>query len=165
MNPYSPPTDMPNAYRAAPPYAQNGGGGVTDATMDLLRQTRPWVVLLGVLALIGSGLMFLFGLLAAIAGLVMPNKGMTAALGLAYVPLALLYVYPGIKLWRYGNAIARLTTSRSTSDLEEALGHQKSFWKFAGIASLVLIVVYVIGIVVVVAMGAVAAAGLGKVAP
>jgi hypothetical protein len=80
-------------------------------------------------------------------------------LGLIYVPLAALYIYPGMKLWAYASAIARLLASRSTADLESALGQQKSFWKFSGIAAIVVVVLYFVIIVGAIAMVAVAAAG------
>lgn len=160
MNPYSPPGVLPDAYSAAapPPYAASpSSGAVSDAAVELLRLTRPWVRLLGVLSFVASGLMFVLALLAVgFAALSPEAKGTPAALGLLYLPLGLIYIYPGIKLWSYGAAIARLTSSRAVADLEDALGQQKSFWKFSGIAGIVLIVVYAIGFAVLMAVGAAA---------
>jgi hypothetical protein len=162
MNPYSPPGVLPDAYSAAapPPYAgspPSSSGAVSDPAVELLRLTRPWVLLLGVLSFVASGLMVVMALLAVgFAALSPAAKGTPAALGLLYLPLGLIYIYPGIKLWSYGAAIARLTSSRAVADLEDALGQQKSFWKFSGIASIVLIVVYAIGFAVLMAVGAAA---------
>jgi hypothetical protein len=63
-------------------------------------------------------------------------------LGLIYLPLAAIYVYPGIKLWSFAGAISRLLASRMVSDLENALAQQKSFWKFSGISAIALMVLY-----------------------
>jgi len=84
---------------------------------------------------------------------------LSGALGLVYLPLAALYVYPGIKLFKYGSAIGRLMASREPADLELALEQQKSFWKFSGISALVMVVLYVV-ILGVAMIGGIMAAGL-----
>lgn len=155
MNPYSPPGASPDAVPdAPPPYTMLDVTPVSEATVEILRGTRPWVVLLSVLAFIGGGLMAAVGLIAA------ASKGPAALLGLVYVPIAAAYVYPGIKLRGYGAAIARLTATRTSADLEDALRQQKSFWKFSGIASLALLAVYAVAMVVLVAFGALTALGV-----
>jgi hypothetical protein len=167
MNPYSPPADLPPYPVAAPPYpvATGAGAGVSEATILALRQTRPWVMFLSILAFIGSAFMLLAGLFMIGAGLVASSsggveKGAPAFLGAIYLPLAILYIYPGIKMWMYGSAIGRLLNSGAVSDLEAALGQQKSFWKFSGIAAIVLIGLYILIFVGVIALGV--ATGLGK---
>jgi hypothetical protein len=164
MNPYSPPGLSADNYGAPPAYASPpNGGGVSEAAVELLRQTRPWVVLLSVLAFLGSGFMVLISIFVAGAAALGPGmKGVPAFLGLIYLPLGLLYLYPGVKLWSYGSAISRLVASRALPDLEDALSQQKSFWKFSGVASIVVMVVYAIGIVVFIAIGAAAAIGMAK---
>jgi hypothetical protein len=164
MNPYSPPGALPDTFAAAPPpYAMADGATVSEATVELLRQTRPWVMLLGILAFVGCALMVVVGLLAAGFAMMAPGaKETPAALGLVYLPLAALYVYPGIKLWSYGAAISRLMASRSSADLEDALSQQKSFWKFSGIASVVVLVLYAVGFALLIAFGALAAMKMGK---
>lgn len=166
MNPYSPPGEPPATYpRADVNYGAGSSAAVSDATVELLRQTRPWVILLSIFAFVGSGLMLLAGLFFAAWGMLGPGaKGSQAAIGLIYLPIALIYIYPGIKLWGFGAAISRLMTSRASGDLEDALDQQRSFWKFSGIASVVVLGFYAVGIVVLIAVGAVAAAGLGKLA-
>jgi hypothetical protein len=158
MNPYSPPgvsaATFPDAHAG---YGASGSATVTDAVVDLLRQTRPWVMLIGVLSFIGSAAMALLGLGVIGASLLSSGaKPAQAALGLFYLPLAFLYIYPGMKLLAFGSAIARLMASRSPTDLEAALAQQKSFWKFSGIASVVVMVLYAVGAVVAVAVIAIA---------
>jgi hypothetical protein len=163
MNPYSPPAS-PDTYPAAlPPFAPAEATNVSEAAVDLLRQTRPWVMLLSALSFVASALMAVIGLFATGFAVLAPGaKGTTALLGLVYLPLAAIYVYPGMKLWAFGGAIARLTASRSSADLEDALGQQKSFWKFSGIATLVIVALYAVGIFVLIAYGALAAVGMSK---
>lgn len=114
-----------------------------------------------------SAFMLLGGLSTAAIGMLMPKGGMggiggaeALLMGAIYIPLAALYVYPTIKLWQYAGAIGRLIGSRSSADLEAALLRPKSFWKFSGIAMLVLIGVYVLIFVGAMVMGIMA--GMGR---
>jgi hypothetical protein len=167
MNPYSPPGVSPDAYPVAtqPPYPfapPASSGAVSDAAVELLRKTRPWVLLLSVLSFVGGGLMILMALGAVAVATLSREAKPAAMLGVFYLPLALLYVYPALKLRSYGAAIARLTSSRAGVDLEDALGHQKSFWKYCGIASVVLIALYALGLAFLITVGAVEYFGLAK---
>ena len=168
MNPYSPPAaqpgypDSPPGYGAAPP----GPGAVSDLAIDHLRKTRPWVMFLSILCFIGCAFMLLAGLMMIGVGLMASagsgmEKGFQAMIGAVYLPMGALYIYPGIKMWTYGSAIGRLVASRSTSDLEDALGQQKSLWKFAGIAAIVIIALYILGFLGALVWGV--AAGMGKI--
>lgn len=165
MNPYTPPGAVAGPYPPEQSYGavgMTGVMGVTNLAIELLRQTRPWAMIISILCFIGSA----FALLAAggmfLIGATMPTTPNTpfpmSILGLIYLPFAGLYIYPGLKLWSYGSAIARLVASRSTADLENALSQQKSFWKFSGISALVVIVLYIVGIVAMVGIAAVTAA-------
>jgi hypothetical protein len=148
MNPYSPPADLPPFPGAAMPMAAAPAapGAVSEVAVELLRQTRPWVMFLSILSFIGCAFMLLAGLAMVGVGLMASGaeKGMQALIGAIYLPMAALYVYPGIKMWTYGSAIGRLLTSRATVDLEDALRQQKSFWKFGGIAAIVVIGLYIV---------------------
>lgn len=170
MNPYSPPA-APQAYLDSPPgygapAPSPGPGAVSDLAIELLRQTRPWVMFLSILSFIGCAFMLLAGVLMIGVGLLAAGtggveKGAQAMLGAVYLPMAALYVYPGIKMWSYGSAIGRLVASRSMADLESALGQQKSFWKFGGIAAIVVIALYIVIFIGALAWGVMA--GMGKI--
>jgi hypothetical protein len=129
---------------------------VSEQSIEMLRQTRPWVMLMGVLCFIGSAFMLLGGL--AVIGMaamesVSGKSAVPMAVGLIYIPLAGLYIYPGLKLTKYGSTIGRLLQSRAAPDLDAALEQQKSFWKFAGITTIVMIVLYIFIIIGAMAVG------------
>ena len=157
----------PNPYPAQQPpqqqqqFRMDGAGEVSERTVQLMYQTRPWVLFLSVLMFIGSAFMVLGGLamfgMSAVAGSGSSGLGM-GMMGLMYLPFAALYVYPAKKLWGYGSAIGRMTTSRSTTDLEAALGEQKSFWKFLGIMTIVMFAIYIVFFIGLAVFGAAAAA-------
>ncbi len=162
MNPYEPPQAGPER-----PYAPYGSvpsvSRVDGAVVEVLGQTRPWVLLFAILCFLGSAFMVLGGLMMLASGLIGAGTaasthgatGSAAALtgtfgvgmGAFYLVMAIVYIYPGIKLWGYGSSIGRLLRSGDTADLVAALGHQKSFWKFSGITTLALIVLYFVAIV------------------
>ena len=142
-------------------------GQVSAGTVQALNETRPWVKLISVVGMIGIGLMLLGGIpflaMSAFAasrvagGGGAPEMGVIAMLGIFYLAIALLYVYPIIKLSKYSRAIRRLSQSGAVSDLEDALTQQKSFWKFVGILMLIVLVIY-IGVIVLLLAGGVSSA-------
>jgi hypothetical protein len=167
MNPYSPPA-APGPYGVAPvpaaPIPQGAPAAVTELTVDLLRRTRPWVLFLAVLAFVGCGLVVVLGVIT-VAAAFLTSSGPDAFpkfLGLIYLPFAVLYVYPGIKLWKYGSAIGRLVAGRTPAELEAALAEQKSFWKYTGVVAAVVLVLYAVGIGVAILIGVVAAMKSGS---
>lgn len=163
-NPYSPPAAAPPYGAVADPALAGGGdvGAVSSNAIELLRQTRPWVLFLCVLCFLGCGFMALAGVSMVLIGLVAPRPSGGSpippwVLGLVYLPFSALYIYPALKLGAYAKAIGKLVLSRSNADLEGALAQQKSFWKFSGIAAIVMIVLYFVAIVGAVVVGVAAA--------
>jgi hypothetical protein len=152
-NPYSAPiTD----HQRAPNSGLPGDALVTPGVLDSMKQTRPWVLFLGILGFIAAGLMILGGLGMLIAGSAM-GKGEMGLLAGLYILLAVFYISPSLYLYRYAGSIKLLLSGYGVHALEEALGHQKSFWKLVGILTAVMMVLYFVGIMVAVAVGAAAA--------
>jgi uncharacterized membrane protein len=70
-----------------------------------------------------------------------------------YLAIALLYVAPGVFLSRYASAIGRLAQDRSVAALEDALEHQRSFWRYAGTLTLIGTVLGILIIVLLIVGG------------
>ena len=80
------------------------------------------------------------------------SRQLASMIGLMYFAIAAIYVAPAIFLNRYASGIAALLRTNRSSDLEQALRSQKSFWKFIGILMLVILSIYaVIALVAVIA--------------
>jgi len=143
--------------------------------VEALRQTRPWVLFLAILGIIVTGLMLLGGLFMIAGGAVAVTQasstmgpggpkaagfmgGLMTFAAVMYLVLAVLYLYPINKLFKYAGAIARLSRSGAVRDLEDALQQQKSFWKFIGIMVIVIFTLYILVFIAVFVMG-VGAAG------
>ena len=87
--------------------------------------------------------------------------GFMSGIGFFYVLMAFLYIYPTLKIWKFGTAIGKLVQSGSSADLENALDQQRRFWKFIGIMMIIMLVVYLVFFVVVIGIAATAAAAGG----
>ncbi len=151
-----------------PPAVAEPGGVVTmeitlsSRAQHYLEQTSPWVRFISILNFVCAGLMFLLGLvmmLVGLAGRLAPNDigigrsalpGAVAGvlLGMIYLLLACLYIAPGVFLSRYASAIRFLRSNRTADALEDAVRHQKSFWRYVGILALIGLVVAVLGLAV-----------------
>ena len=132
---------------------------ITPLMGQYLLATRPWVLFLSILGFIATGLM----VVAAIAMMVIGasagpygRSGPGPIFGLIYLLVAVLYAVPAWLLSNYASAIKRFRHSRSSRDMEAALGSQKSFWRFVGIVTAVILSIYlfILLILVFVAAGA-----------
>jgi hypothetical protein len=165
-NPYSTPGSDVFAGSSAV-----GGGEVTDGVIDQLQRTKGWVKFIGVMAFIGAAFMVVGGLVimagGAMGGIFSGDAGGALGagfgfgMGLMYIVMAILYIYPGMKLWAYGKRIDQLLQDRATLTLEAALNEQRSFWKFTGIMMIILLSIYALIIVGVVIAG-IGAATMGS---
>jgi hypothetical protein len=70
-----------------------------------------------------------------------------------YPLLGFLYIVPSVFLFRYGTRIGRLAREPSHRRLESSLEAQKSFWRFVGILTLVLICCLVLTAAIAIGVG------------
>ncbi len=126
---------------------------VSENMLDSLRATRPWVKFLAIVGFIICGLMALVSLAFLGAGSMKgPLAGIGPTVGVLYLLIVLLYFFPCFYLFKYAGAIARIPENGQVA-LEEALARQKSFWKFVGILTAVVLVLEVVILVASIAMG------------
>lgn len=129
-----------------------GGGEITSGMRQALAQTQPWVTFLSILWFILGGLMTV-GLL-----ILMAFRG---TFGLSFAIPGLVSVAPFLAatyfLFRYGRRIKTFLRRNGDRDLEDALVAQKSYWKFVGIVTLIVLVLQVVAVLLIAAMGGFAA--------
>jgi len=123
-----------------------GDAVVTDAMLAALAATRPWVRLVSVLLFIGAGLGLLAALISMLAVGHAPGGPPAVLVGGIQVLACLLYLVPAWYLSHYAGALGSFLQDGAVAELEAALDHQKSFWKFVGILTLISIVLAVVGI-------------------
>ena len=154
MNPYV----APQGYAAAPPaYGYDNNADYQSSLsmmLEAMRRTRPWVTMFAILSFVGGGFLILGSLgmffMGAAGG---PVAMMGPGIGFVYLLIAGFYFVVGKLLWNYRNSIEGfLASGGSAGMLAAAIDRQASFWKFVGILSLVMMVLY--GIMIVIAVGA-----------
>ena len=102
--------------------------------------------LVSVLLFIGAGLGLLAALVSMLAVGHAPGGPPAVLVGAIQVLACLLYLMPAWYLSRYAGALGSFLQGGAIAELEAALDHQKSFWKFVGILTLITIVLAVLGI-------------------
>jgi hypothetical protein len=128
---------------------------VTPLMIEYLQATKPWVRFMSVITFILAGLMILLGLFMILMPIApgMQGFGIGPVIGIAYILMAGLYVAPAVFLYQFASAIGDLMLGGRDVAMEAALGSQKSFWRFVGILSLVLICIYALLIVIAMSIG------------
>jgi len=145
--------DSDNPFESSQSGPEIQGLSVNAGILQALRQTKPWVTMMGVLCFIAAVLTILGGLTVVFfvafggGGVSRAPLAMGIGMAVAYLAIGLMYILPGTYLMRYSRRIKALLASPSTSGLEEALVAQKSFWKCVGMMFLALILLYVLMVV------------------
>jgi hypothetical protein len=119
-----------------------------------LDRTRPWVRFIGVLIIIGCVLLVLMAVMVMIMGSFFGTQDLGPAFGILigglYLLMAVLYFFPALYLLRYGAALKQMRGGTNIRAVEEALGHQASFWRYIGILAAVIMAIYGIALVLLV---------------
>jgi hypothetical protein len=115
-----------------------------------LKEASPWIRFLAIMGFIGSGFVFLAGVVFLILGIAVPaavrgtfNIGRAfrgaspVAIALFYMIVGLLMLIPARFLYRSGSQIRNYVQSGAESELEGALKYNRSFWKFCGVMTIV----------------------------
>lgn len=123
---------------------------ITAGIKSDLQATKPWVKFISILLFISIGFMIIAMIGMLVAKPPMPGAGAgIAMIGMAvmYGLMGVLYFFPARYLYRYSSSIGEMLENNSVGSLETAIGHQKSFWKFTGWATLVSCVITMLGII------------------
>ncbi|MEM1227356.1 MAG: DUF5362 family protein [Planctomycetota bacterium] len=144
---------LDNPYNAPLTTDESSAPSNVAGIIDELRMTRPWVRLMGILGFMGALLMLLAAVGMIIGGVAGGGATELLGIGFAYLVMGALYAYPVLKLMKYGSAIKRAEQTSDLNDIRSALAQQRSFWRFIGIATAIVIVLYIVGVVFVVLIG------------
>lgn len=151
------------------------GGAVGAAVIDQLARTKGWTRFLSVLLWIGSVFLIMGALammaMGAFAGSIGDEVsqqfaaiGGAVVVGVFYLLLALVYIYPALKLGKFSSRVSDLMNVPSESNLIAALNEQRAFWKYMGIWMIIGIALYfliIIGAIITVGVAGAAAAAKG----
>jgi len=116
---------------------------------NALRATRPWTRLLSILGFIFVAVSILSGLALIFGRRFLPAAAETPPLlltGTINIAASIFYLIPSIWLFKYSSAISRFLGGGGAIELGNALTYQKSFWKFVGIITLIVIIIAIVGV-------------------
>lgn len=68
--------------------------------------------------------------------------GMGASIGIVYIVLALLYLYPCVQLFKFSKLAKQAIIANNTEQMTMAFGHMKSMFKFIGIFTIIMLGIY-----------------------
>ncbi len=110
---------------------------MTPRMLDIMRQTRVWVLILSILGFIGIGLQLIVLLL-----------GRTGAIEIL-ISLLFTAVYAAMMvfLFLYGQRIGQFLRVGDSVSLAEALRMQRIYWTIAGILAAMLLTFVVLGVI------------------
>ncbi len=134
LNPYQSPSTPTNQWKT-----QSDGEAVFRQAAHTLARTKPWVRFLAVLGFLG------FASVILVTGLAMVLQlGATGGMAMLIVlPIAVVFYFvPSLLLWNYASRIGEFLTDETPQALAAAVGAQKSFWKYVGIAGAIGIAIY-----------------------
>ena len=116
--------------------------------------TAKWMKFLAILGCISAFFMLLCGIwVMAFPGVMRlgyyPLESViTMVLGIFYLIMAGIYIYPILCLLRASKAAQMAVATNSNEQFVEFLSNNKSFWKFCGILTIVMLVLSVIALIV-----------------
>jgi hypothetical protein len=151
-NPFQPPSAN---FNEAAPSLPDASSGVPPSVVAILRETRPWLLLMLGLLVTGLALVGLAVLGLGVGSWFMPgarHSTMSLTVVLPFLVMMLIYVPPVVYLGRCASGIRRLQEGGGLPALEDALRNQKSFWRYLGVLILVLIALYALYAIVFVVM-------------
>ena len=148
-------------------YLSPASGDVSSAVVDQLAKTKGWTLFFSVMLWIGSGLMLFAGIALVGVGAVGGAAGAAfeeigdemggmigmILIGALYIVLAIIYIYPALKLSKFSSRCSQLINQPTETTLVGALNEMRAFWKFVGIWMIIFIALYPIVIIIAVAAG------------
>lgn len=120
-----------------------------------LKETAKWTKLLSIVGFVTVGFLILFGLVMMFSIGSLGDKysqisgmgSMGAVMGIVYILMAGLYLYPILKLYHFSDFAKKALASHDSHMLTQALEAQKSMYKFMGILTVIVLAIYAIIIV------------------
>jgi hypothetical protein len=127
---------------------------ITENMRSYIYDTANWAKFLSIVGFIMSGLMIMaalsigaiMGTLNAVSGGIYGALG-TGALTFMFILYTLLILYPSIMLYLYATKAKQGVLYGDQLSLENALSKMKSFFKFYGIVTIVMLAIYLLAFI------------------
>jgi fucose permease len=127
---------------------------LSNSHLEMLKKTQGWMTFFAVLFWLGAFLMAL----AAVSMMFVSTLAASRQWSLGILPMglymglyglgALLYVWFGLKFWQVRAAIERTLIQKDSESLYHFLDRNRSLWLTFGITSVVVLILYFLGLMV-----------------
>ena len=125
---------------------------LSENSKGYLKTTAFWTKFISIISFISAGILVLAGIFMSIMGAfinsIMPNnadvpmavmKTMYISLGFFYIVLAIACVFPALYLYRFSQSASNALFTNDNDTFENAVKNMKSYWKFTGIMTIVIL--------------------------
>ena len=121
---------------------------ISDQSKNYLMETSKWAKFIAIIGFIGIGFMILAGVFMGAFMGSMANAseelggwgtGFSALMSVFYIGIAILYLYPVLKLYQFADRTKNALIVNSTEGISLAVESQKSMFKFMGIMTIIVL--------------------------
>ena len=124
---------------------------------DLLTSAK-WAKFLCIMGCIGVGIMFIAAIAMSTLGSFMkPAIPNGEFLGLVYMVIACIYIYPLVKGFQFANGVKAACLNNNENELARGFDGLRSLLTFMGILTIIIMVIYVLIFLFAIIVGATAA--------
>jgi hypothetical protein len=126
---------------------------LTENSLIFMTEIVKWAKFLAICSFVGLGIMALFG-----AGMIilqfqgLGNKIQVVLMGIFYILMAALYLFPTLYLYRFATACGEAIKKFNEDIFEEGIENLKSLFRFTGILTIIILSLYAVGILSVIAV-------------
>jgi len=123
---------------------------ITNSIKQDLKTISFWSKFLSILGFVVLGFMLIAAIFMIIAGLFIDKMTNEAApfsfalSGLVYIVMGVIYFFPTYYLFKSGNKLSAAVNNNNQDELTEGFKHTKSLYKFIGVSTIAIIVLYIL---------------------
>jgi Family of unknown function (DUF5362) len=103
-----------------------------------------WAKFLAIIGFVSVGLLVIAGLAMLFGSASINSGGQLAGVGIGYIILSGIYIFPAIKLFRFATETKKGIENENQGDFEFGIENLKSLFKFIGIFTIVILSFYVL---------------------
>ena len=122
-----------------------------------LNEARKWSFFLSIMGFIGVGFMVLAALLVSVIFSFISDSTLSTGLGIGisvlYLIIAALYFFPVYFLFNFSTKAKKAVQSGDSNILTESIRNLKSHYKFVGIMTIIMLVIYPVIIMIAILAG------------
>ena len=127
--------------------------GLTRIGIKYIKESANWAQFLSILGFIVIGFMLLGSIFAGTMFSQFDEFGVlpfpSFLFGLIYLIVAIIYFFPIYYLYKFSSEVKRAINLKNSMALESGLKNLKSHYKFLGIATIVVLAIYILAFIII----------------